>query len=434
MALQHMNQRRYALSRLKEAAYGVPYTAGADLVEFICKDRNFGNDAPVTADNKGYSTGKRGATEQWIVSHDLTVAKEFDACSEDSGTLLHSTFGGVSSSQPDAVGAPTVYKHVFSLQDLLTSRQLPPRTGLEQLLPAIDRRLVSLNVESLKFSGEGPTRLMGAVSFRGSGKKVSPSGVDFAADVVKALNRHYFHNSEVIFSLNDGATLTNFATAPNRLNSWGFEIANSYLADDGFRAGDPRFQTDGDADSGETRSELLLDEQVYNPTFNVRLLSGSDLVEAITTQKQFNGLWDIVGPQIVAVDTTDDTQGGDFNVTTDPVTVDKADYPGITPVVGDFYKIGNEILRVSVVDVATFTLQRARLGTLNVVHADAVSIFKLYHHRMIIEAFKMPFKTRNFVDRNGLVGLDIVPNVLYDAVNDRDVQVTLYNTVASYTS
>ena len=427
---QHITQRRFAISKLPETAYGVPYTDDADFVDFVCKDKTFADDAPSVADNKEYSTGYRQATEQWIVAHELTKTYEFDVCSEIIGRLLLAAFGAVVSTQPDSVGAPTVWKHVFTIQDLTVSRQLPSFTGVEQLKPAIDRRLVGLVMEALTLKGEGSQRLQGSANFRGSGKLVSPSGVDI--DPATGLN--YFYESQVTFKLDDGVSVNNFANAPNRLNSWQFGIANQLLADDGYRPGAARFQEDGNPDSGETRSEMLIGDQTFNPSFNARLLSDSTLFDAITTQKEFDGLWDIVGKQIVAVDTTDDTQGGDFNVLTNPVTVDKADYPGITPVVGDYYKIGNEILRVSAVAMATFTLERGQLGTAIAVHADAVSIFKLYHNRLIVEAFRMPFKTRKIADRNGLVSLDITPNVLFDVDNNRDVRVTLYNTVASYTS
>lgn len=427
---QHMNQRKYAISRLKETAYGVPYSADNAFVDFICRSRNIAGDVPNIADNREYSHGKRQATEQWFVSHELTDSKEFDVCSEMIGRLLYAVFGNIQTSTPDGAGAPTLRKHIFTLQDLLTSRQLPSFTGLEQLLPTIDRRLVSLVAASLGLRGEGSQRLQGTVNWQGSGKVIPDSGVTI--DESTGQNLNYFYQSQVTLKLDDGVDLTNFATAPNRLNAWQWEIQNQLLAEDGFRPGAAQFQTGGDPDSGETRSECLLGDQAFNPSFSARLLSDSAIFDAITTQKIFDGLWDIVGKQIASVDTTDDTAGGDFNVLTNPVTVLKADYVGITPVVGDYYKIGNEILVITAVGALDFTLARGQLDTDNVVHADAVSIFRLYHHRLIIEAFRMPFRTRTISDRNGLVTLDIVPNVLYDVANDRDVQVTLYNTVASY--
>jgi hypothetical protein len=85
------------------------------------------------------------------------------------------------------------------------------------------------------------------------------------------------------------------ATAPNRLNSWRVEIANQFLAAQGFRAGDPALQTTGDPTSGQVRSELLLGNQTFNIAANVRLLSNDPLRAYIKSQTNLIFTNDIVG-------------------------------------------------------------------------------------------------------------------------------------------
>ena len=80
----------------------------------------------------------------------------------------------------------------------------------------------------------------------------------------------------------------------------------------------------------------------------------------------------------VDVDTTDNTQGGDFNNITSPLTVVAAvtNYPGATFAVDKLYKIGSEILRVSAVVGNDVTFLRGQFGTTNAVHADALDLFE----------------------------------------------------------
>jgi len=77
-------------------------------------------------------------------------------------------------------------------------------------------------------------------------------------------------------------------------------------------------------------------------------------------------------------DTTEDTANNDFNNVTSPLTVVGAvsGYAGITFAVGQYLKIGNEILKVTAIDGDDVTFARGQLGTTTAVHANAVSIFQ----------------------------------------------------------
>lgn len=426
----HISQRRFAVSKIPQDDYNTatPFV-DANFVEFLCKDKNFADDAPVVADNKDYATGRQQPTEQWIVAHEATATKEEDVCSEEIGRPLLCAMGKVTTTQADAVNAPTVKKHVFERLDVLVSRQLPVTTLIEQL-GIVDRAFPSCAIEALGFRGEGSARLSNSRTLRGSGKILQPTEVEITA----AANRHYFYESQVKFTLDDGAEVTNFATAPQRLNSWSFDIANQILNDDGYRPGAAAFQIPGDPDSGEVRTEALVSDQVFNAAFNGRFLSDSELYKAITNQKNFSALFDIIGSRI-PVDTTEVTQGGDFDNITDPLVILAADYPAITFAVDQYFKIGDEILKVTIVAGGNVTLARGQLFSTNAAHADGVAIFNVtFNHRLQIEIAKMPFKTRKISERNGLVVLDIVPNILFDVDTEKDVTITLYNEVASYTA
>lgn len=77
-------------------------------------------------------------------------------------------------------------------------------------------------------------------------------------------------------------------------------------------------------------------------------------------------------------DTTDNTQGGDFNNITDALTVVDAvlNYTNITFVVGQYLKIQTEIMEVTVVAGNDVTFARGALATSVATHADALDIFE----------------------------------------------------------
>lgn len=87
---------------------------------------------------------------------------------------------------------------------------------------------------------------------------------------------------------------------------------------------------------------------------------------------------DVFEIEIVNTDSTDNTQGGDFDNTTSPLTVVDAvtNYPGCTFDVGALFRIESEILRVSAVDGDDVTFLRAQSGTTAAAHADATDVFK----------------------------------------------------------
>jgi hypothetical protein len=353
---QQISQRKFWRSKLKQTDYATATdtATAANFKQMICSDKALADAAPTVADNKGYATGHVQATEQWIVAHEAKRAFTFDVCSEEAGRDLYDAFGKVVTTQPDVGGNPTVYQHVFSLMDLTASLQLPARTLVEQLGAAIDRKFPSCICESWDIKGQGSQRLQGSIAYRGSGKLVSPSGLTG----VDLTGLHYFFQSQVTLKLDDGSTVTNMATAPQRVNSWSFGVANAVLDADGYRPGAAVFQNVSDPNSGEVRSELLLSEQTFSFSFDVRLLSNDALLAALLAQTPFIATIDVLGPVISG----------------------------------------------------------------------------LYNHKLSIKAYKVAFKAIVVAESNGIVTLQITPSVMYDLTANKDVEVTLINTVASYTS
>lgn len=297
---QHISQRRFWRGRLNDAAYGTsqPAAVDANYKQFIPKDRNLANLQPAVQDDKDYGHGFPHATDQWLINHDVSFSHDFDLCAQEIGRDLLDVFGSVVTTQPDVGNNPTVYQHVFSLMDLSVSRQLPSRSWVEKLGSAINRLHPGVCCAQLALSGEGPGRLMGSGQWTGSGKEVEPSGLTGA--LISGL--HWFYQSQCTVKFDDGAAITNMATAPNRLNSWRVEIINQLLGDDGFIPGAALFQTTGDQTSGEVRSELLLGDQTINIISNVRLLSDDPLRAYLKSQADLIWTNEIVGGIIAGGD------------------------------------------------------------------------------------------------------------------------------------
>jgi hypothetical protein len=87
---------------------------------------------------------------------------------------------------------------------------------------------------------------------------------------------------------------------------------------------------------------------------------------------------DVFEIEIVNTDSTDNTAGGDFNNTTDPLTVTGAvtTYTNATFTVGSLYRIESEIMRATVVAGNDVTFQRGVSGTTTATHADANDIYE----------------------------------------------------------
>jgi hypothetical protein len=287
-------QRKFAISRIPQPDYATPTALAANFRQVLAKGDSFATEQPNLADNRDYAKGTRQATEQWLTNHDSGVTLPFDICSEEIGRFLLLAFGKVVTTQPDAGGNPLVYQHVFTGMDPLVSAQIPVTSFIEQCGAAIDALFPSMACQSLSLRGEGPGRLEANYSGVGSGKKNTPSGI-----VIPALaGLHYLYQAFVGLTLDNAGAITNAATAPQRLNSWEFSVNNTLGQDDGFRPGAAAYQTPGNPDSGEVRSEALLQDQNYGMRFNLRLLDNSAFLSELTNQAPIVAQFDIVGPTI----------------------------------------------------------------------------------------------------------------------------------------
>lgn len=310
MTIAHISQRRLIMSRVPQSNYATPTTpntvAPLNFVEVPVKDQNVAAYGVATRDNRAYAHGNDFATDQWLISHDVSRPVEFDLDAETIGRMLLAALGSVTTTQPDAVGNPLVYRHVFKPQDAVVSRQLPAYTLVEQIGAVLNRLFPSCCVESLTIRGEGVERITSALSFRGSGKVTSPSGVLFdptggaGNNVRAAQNLQYLYNSQVEVQIRDAGTLANNVPygSTKRIESWSVGYENNPLADIAYRAGSGDFQTAGQRDSGSIRSELLFGDRNIPAEIVARMDTASDEFAALRSQKSLDVLVELTGALI----------------------------------------------------------------------------------------------------------------------------------------
>jgi hypothetical protein len=309
MAIGHISQRRLIMSRVPQTNYAtptLPVTVPPLAFRVLpIRDQNLAGYGVQTRDNRGHATGRDFPTDQWLISHDVSRPVELDVDADSVGRLLLGALGSVVTTQPDAVGAPLVYRHVFRPQDEAVSRQLPAYTLVEKLGAILDRLFPGCVVESFGLRGEGLERISGSAAFRGSGKRTSPSGVNLGGGsnhVQDAVGLSYFFNSQVELQVRDAGTLANNVPygSTKRIETWAVGVENNLLADVGYRAGSGDFQTPGVRDSGSVRSELLFGDRNFTSEFVARMDSGSDEFAALQSQKSLDVLVELTGALIEA--------------------------------------------------------------------------------------------------------------------------------------
>lgn len=303
MATVHEDQRRYAISKVPQTDYDTATDTAvpANFVQLVAMDKNMAKHSVATGDNKGEANGYEQATEEWALTHDTDRSLDVGVSSEQIGRLLLLQFGSVTTTQPDAVTAPTVYQHVFKPQDRNVSRQLPAATLIEIIGSVLNRKFPSMAAGTLSIKGDAMNRISASMGLRGSGAVVMPSGMTNAQwETIALANQHYLFNSQAKLTIADAGTLLNTIDygSVKRLESWEFAGNNNPIADDAFRPGANKFQDANDPTSGALRSEMLFGTRDWTMNFMARLLSQSDELAALRSRKKLDALIELVGARI----------------------------------------------------------------------------------------------------------------------------------------
>lgn len=276
-----------AISRIKQSAYLTATAAAVNaFVEERVKSRPLAQVTPNRVNNAGYSGGLGFPTESWVEGWSSSFGYSLDLASQNIGRYLLAAMGGYAVSQPDAVGSPTVYKHVFTPLDRRTTVQLPAFSILNQANPSgngINSLLPSMVADSFRFDGNAKSRVEGTVVWTGSGEETIPSGVTWATHVNTVQNTlNYFYNPQASLKIGDYPSMgspTTWTTCD--LLRMGFGVTNSHAADD---YGCPRYKVSGDLEKGVMRNHYLLQGQSYSLDFLLKLQANNPMHTAMVNQ------------------------------------------------------------------------------------------------------------------------------------------------------
>lgn len=262
----HESNLQIAVSKVPQADYvtpTVPTVSPAVLafIEMVMSSRNFIKKDVPKANNKGYSTGQRIATDSWNQGgHTTSFSMPFDMTFQNIGIALMAVMGATT-----ATAAGTLFKNLFKLLDTKVSQQLPAYTLIEQAAASnggLNVKAPSMCAKSLKMNGDGAAKAKAAMEWIGSGEYVQPSGVVWATHVQSIQGTQVpIYNTTAKLVRSDapgGGNPVNKSLCENL--GWEIGIMNTFAEDD---YGCVRLFDPADVSKGILRSHLpLVDTEI----------------------------------------------------------------------------------------------------------------------------------------------------------------------------
>lgn len=424
MGFSHVQERRYAQSRIPQTNYQTPTTPVTTnplaFVELLAKDQNLVKFTPNTKDNDGFSTGSDFPTEVYLTTWDTEADKEAQLEVDMVGRWLYAAFGAVTTTQPDAGGNPNVYRHTFTPMPAFTGRQLPAYSLVQQIAsnPTIDAVFPSMVMQKLTLKGDGVDRLDMAANWRGSGKRLNPSNINFGggSNHVLVPTRNYLYNSQAVLKVGDYSTVANQVNYSTgcRFRSWEVGIDNALLTDDGYCPGAPLYQYSGVGTAWAATAAVSLNAYVY----------AGDLLYQVTVA----GTTGSTAPS--------HTSGAVANGTATLKFV--ASIASSGQVRGEclFGKRNYTMQFVVRLDTATDEYaaiqQQKKLDI--IIQATGGVISGSYNYDLKMHVGLAQYQAVEVGNQNGIVTLQITPRILFDSVNNTVMDVVLTNSTSSYTS
>jgi hypothetical protein len=182
----------YAISRAPQAsfAYPLPPTSSPKNYDWVFRTNIPPAELVVnTADNSAYTTGTPQATERSVTTMDIAPVFENERMNVDNlGRRAYAAFGDYAVTTLDT----GVYQHTFGTLNVFNVNSLPAYTIVEKVgEPTLEAdeihnyTIPSNTVESFNLrSGDDPY-VVATTNWRGSGKRQSPSSVNFGALAVR---------------------------------------------------------------------------------------------------------------------------------------------------------------------------------------------------------------------------------------------------------
>lgn len=316
--MSNVKQNLFAIGRVPNVDYQtalVPTTAPKNYAQVERTNLEPTARIPRFSDNANKSTGSPGATKRYIDGWNADpVFADEDMSAELLARRALAAFGDYTAN--GAVGTGTAaFKHTFKLLNIFNVSKLPTFSIVEKIgEPALaadvilDQLLPSNTASSFAVSSGDGAFLLGTTNWLGSGKRIRPSGVKFAApssNVVLSdeLNYNYFRKSTAKLKLYPSAAYAGTAveTLCNFRNH-SFSLNNSLVPDTGCAT----FDITGNPESGEVYGGASVGSQEVqvgyvisvSPEFNTAFNPENKL----DTQAEFSSELTYTGKAITGTD------------------------------------------------------------------------------------------------------------------------------------
>jgi hypothetical protein len=300
MATSQNSVNIFALSTVPQADYQTPLTPTTTPKNFRQiekKDRTFAKYNVISVDNKGYSTGTPYPTRKEIEAHDVDFSLSEDASSQ---LLVERAKAGMGICDTVEVLANTVYKHTCKLINPQDNAQQPAYGYVEKAGESASRpnahnvQYPSVVAGSFAVKGSGKSKLSVDTSWKGSGKRTVPSGINFFSTsnvkLIESLVQNFFRNTQASLKLypevNMGGTVFNVACA---FRDFDFSVNQDLLAEAGY-LGCGLFQDSANPESGVIRGNCEVgSNQSVTFDFTILMDDAYDAYEKLKTMASLSG-------------------------------------------------------------------------------------------------------------------------------------------------
>ncbi len=220
MAVQHRSQIKTSFARLNQSAYGTASLFSADYVRIISDSQEVGTHETSFTNDAGYDQGTDMAQDVWAETVNSGIPVTPDFCFQDIGYLFKDALGGYAVTTLDT----GLYRHVFTPQDVSTSRQLPSRTILKDYGSIGIWMFRDMVNSSLSITGGKMGRLKVNGSYVGSGYVDETANVSSYASASLGSGRDYAHSGQVsggirLYNVGSGVKQVETATAAGTASS-----------------------------------------------------------------------------------------------------------------------------------------------------------------------------------------------------------------------
>lgn len=287
--------RGYAWALQSDFVTQKPIAAGA-LKQMLASDSNLIDYTPETKDNEEWAHGVNSATEQWIESHDCSVAHTIPGHSQEMGKVFLLNCGDYAPTVP--TGGTLSKLHTFKPTDPNVTRQDKAVTYAEKLGAGWNVLMPRAVSDGWTLKSEGKGLLMLDFKLLGAGLIIPNSGVTWAGvspTVAKLNGLHKLFNTQVSLVVTDGGVAAPYTC---RYRNFQADYKKTMLSEAGFKPGCADFFVAGEPTSGIIRSEHEFDKQMLDFSFTVDMGTSSPEFLAVQQQKPLDILFEATGGTI----------------------------------------------------------------------------------------------------------------------------------------